>query len=65
MSQKTPFNRNGHQFNQDEELKPIGSVFNGENKQEAIVSKFPKQIFYLLRKIFFRNYLNPCAIKSF
>lgn len=45
MSQKTPFNRNGHQFNQDEELKPIGSVLNGENKQEAIVSKFPKQIF--------------------
>src|SRR5690606_11900201 len=45
MSQKTPFNINGHQFNKDEELKPFGSVLNGENKRETIFRKFPKQIF--------------------
>lgn len=43
MSQKTPFN--GHQFNKDEELKPFGSVLNGQNKREMIFRKFPKQIF--------------------
>src|SRR5690606_30292536 len=45
MSQKTPFNIDSHQINKDEELKPFGSVLNGENKQEAVVRKFPKQLF--------------------
>ena len=45
MSQKTPFNIDSHQINKDEEMKPFGRVSDGNNKQETIVSKFPKQIF--------------------
>lgn len=45
MSQKTPFDIDSHQINKDEELKPFGSVLNGENKRETIFRKFPKQIF--------------------
>src|SRR5690554_5410041 len=45
MSQKTPFNIDNHQINKDEGIKPFGRVSDGDNKQEAIIRKFPKQIF--------------------
>jgi hypothetical protein len=45
MSQKAPFNMDRHQINKDEEMKPFGRVSDGDNKQETIIRKFPKQIF--------------------
>jgi len=45
MLQKTPFNIDSHQINKDEEMKPFGRVPDGDNKQETIIRKFPKQIF--------------------
>ena len=44
MSQKTPFNIDSH-HDKDEVKALFGKVSDGDNKQEAIVSKFPKQIF--------------------
>src|SRR5690606_37776450 len=45
MSQKTPFNIDSHQINKDGEMQPLGRVSDGDNEQETIIRKFPKQIF--------------------